>query len=124
MKEKFAGEIIECLMQVYSPQWFGNRPPLNISLAIKCLSELRNPNAIGETAKKLLERILKLFEIVRWTQDINQFLAEEVVPAVKLVGDRSDLPQKSTKMSPIFSIWPRLKNKLAIILRILDKSVN
>ena len=88
MKEKFAGDIIECLMQAYNPQWFGNRPPLNISLAIKCLSELRNPNAIGETAKKLLERVLKLFEMVRWTQDINQFLAEEVVPAAKLVGDR------------------------------------
>ena len=52
------------------------------------MSELRNPNAIGETAKKLLERVLKLFEMVRWTQDINQFLAEEVVPAAKLVGDR------------------------------------
>jgi len=26
--------------------------------------------------------------MVRWTQDINQFLAEEVVPAAKLVGDR------------------------------------
>jgi hypothetical protein len=88
MKEKFAGDIIECLMQAYNPQWFGNRPPLNIVLAIKCLSEVRNLNAIGETAKKLLERVLKLFEMVRWTQDINQFLAEEVVPAAKLVGDR------------------------------------
>jgi len=88
MKEKFADDIIKCLMQVYNPQYFGNRPPLNIVLAIKCLSEVRNPNAIGETAKKLLERVLKLFEMVRWTQDINQFLAEEVVPAAKLVGDR------------------------------------
>jgi len=87
-KEKFAGEIIECLMQVYDPQYFGNRPPLNISLAIKCFSELRNPNATGETAKKLLERVLKLFEMVRWTQDINQFLAEEVVSTAKLIGDR------------------------------------
>jgi predicted NACHT family NTPase len=84
MKEKFAGEIIECLMQAYNPQYFGNRPPLNVSLAIKCLSELRNPNAIGETAKKLLERVLKLFEMVRWTGDINEFLEEEVVPASKL----------------------------------------
>ncbi|AKB47472.1 putative oxidoreductase/HEAT repeat-containing protein [Methanosarcina sp. Kolksee] len=88
MKENFADEIIKCLMQVYDPQYFGNRPPLNIVLAIKCLSELRNPNAIGETAKKLLEKVLRLFEMVRWTQDINQFLAEEVVPAAKLVGDR------------------------------------
>jgi len=88
MKDKFSGDIIECLMQAYDPQYFGNRPPLNISLAIKCLSELRNPNAIEETAKKLLERVLILFKMVRWTQDINQFLAEEVVPAAKLVGDR------------------------------------
>ena len=87
MKEKFAGDIIECLTQAYDPQWFGNRPPLNISLAIECLSELRNPNVIEETAKKLLERVLKLFEIVGWTQDINQFLAEEMVPAAKLIGD-------------------------------------
>ncbi|HEY3363127.1 MAG TPA: HEAT repeat domain-containing protein [Methanosarcina sp.] len=88
MKEKFADDIIKCLMQIYDPQYFGNRPPLNIVLAIKCLSEIRNPNAIGDTAKKLLERVLRLFEMVRWTQDINQFLAEEVVPAAKLVGDR------------------------------------
>ncbi len=88
MKEKFADDIIKCLMNVYDPQYFGNKPPLNIVLAIKCLSEIRNPNAIGETAKKLLERVLKLFEMVRWTQDIKQFLAEEVVPAAKLVGDR------------------------------------
>ena len=88
MKEKFAGEIIECLMKAYDPQYFGNRPPLNISLAIKCFSELRNPNSIGETAIKLLERVLKLFEMVHWTQDIIQFLVEEVVPAAKLVGDR------------------------------------
>ncbi|MDI9394795.1 MAG: HEAT repeat domain-containing protein, partial [Euryarchaeota archaeon] len=88
MKERFAGEIIECLMQAYNPQCFGNRPPLNISLAIKCLGEIRHPNAIGETAKELLERVLKLFEMVRWTQDINQFLAEEIVPAAKLVGER------------------------------------
>ena len=39
-------------------------------------------------------------------------------------NDKTDLPQKSTKMSPIFSIWPWLKNQLAIILRILDKSAN
>jgi len=88
MKEKLASDIIKCLIQVYDPQYFGNRPPLNISLAIKCLSELRNPNSIEETAKKLLERVLKLFEIVRWTEDINQFLAEEVVPSSKLVGDK------------------------------------
>lgn len=88
MKDKFAGEIIEYLMQVYDPQYFGDKPPWNIVLAIKCLSELKNPNVIEETAKKLLERILKLFEMVRWTQDINQFLAEEVVPAAKLIGDR------------------------------------
>ena len=87
-KEKFAGEIIECLMKAYDPQYFGERPPLNISLAIKCFNELRNPNAIERTAKRLLERVLKLFEMVRWTKDINQFLVEEIVPAAKLVGNR------------------------------------
>jgi len=88
MKEKFAGDIIECLMRVYDPQQFGDRPPWNIVLAIKCLSEIRSPNSISGTAKKLLEKIVKLFEMVRWTQDINQFLAEEVVPAAKMVGDK------------------------------------
>ena len=88
MKEINAGNIIECLLQVYDPQYFGNKPPRNISLAIKCFSELRNPNAIEETAVRLLERVLKLFKIVRWTADINLFLAEEIVPAAKLVGDR------------------------------------
>ncbi|AKB36261.1 putative lyase [Methanosarcina siciliae C2J] len=88
MKEKFAGEIIESLMQTYNQNYFLKIPPWNIVLSIKCLSELRTPNTIDETAKKLLERVLKLFEMVRWTQDINRFLAEEVVPAAKLVGDR------------------------------------
>ena len=79
--------------------------PLNIVLAIKCLSQIRNPNAIGETAKKLLERVLKLFEMVRWTQDINQFLAEEVVPAAKLVGDRwphQDIIIDQFSQSPVY----------------------
>ncbi|HII93557.1 MAG TPA: DUF4062 domain-containing protein, partial [Methanosarcina sp.] len=105
MKEKFADEIIKCLMQVYNPQYFGNRPPLNIVLAIKCLSEIRNPNAIGDTAKKLLERVLRLFEMVRWTQDINQFLAEEVVPAAKLVGNRwpyQDIIIDQFSQSPVY----------------------
>lgn len=105
VKERFAGNAIECLMQEYDSQWFGDRPPLNISLAIKCFSELRNPNAIEGTAKKLLERVLKLFEIVRWTKDISQFLAEEVVPAAKLVGDRwlhQDIVFKQFSRSQIY----------------------
>lgn len=85
MKEKFAGEIIECLMQAYNPQCISNKPPLNISLAIKCLNELQNPNLIGETKTKLLERVLKLFEMVSWIQDLKEFLVDEIFPAAKFV---------------------------------------
>ncbi|MCG7848051.1 MAG: HEAT repeat domain-containing protein, partial [ANME-2 cluster archaeon] len=42
--------------------------------------------AIDETAKELLLRTLKLFEMIRWTKDIDTFLAEEIVPAAKMVG--------------------------------------
>ncbi|TFH43866.1 MAG: hypothetical protein E4G94_04310, partial [ANME-2 cluster archaeon] len=86
MKEKLTGDLIQHLMKVYDPQWFGSRPPWNISLAIKCLSEIRNPEAIDETAKELLLRTLNLFEMVRWTKDIDTFLAEEIVPAAEKVG--------------------------------------
>ena len=86
MKEKLAGDLIQHLMQVYHPQWFGSRPPWNISLAIKCLSEIRNPEAIDEMAKELLLRTIKLFEMIRGTKDIDTFLAEEIVPASKMVG--------------------------------------
>ena len=88
MKDKFAENIIECLMEIYDPQFFGNRPPENISLAIKCFSELRNPYAIDNTAKRLLQRIFKLFEMVRWTQDIISFLASEILPSTKIVGPK------------------------------------
>jgi HEAT repeat protein/GTPase SAR1 family protein len=88
MKEEFAGDIIESLMQVYDPHYFGDRPPWNIVLAIKCLSEIQSPSSISEITKKLLERIVKLFRMVWWTQDIDQFLAEKIVPASKLVSNR------------------------------------
>ena len=86
MKEKLAGDLIRHLMEVYHPQWFGKRPPWNIALAIKCLSEIRNLEAIDDTAKELLFSVIKLFEMVHWTKDINTFLAEEIVPAAKMVG--------------------------------------
>lgn len=60
--------------------------PWNIVLAIKCLSEIRNPASIDETSKILLSRVLELFEMVRWTKDIDEFLIEQIVPATKLVG--------------------------------------
>ena len=86
MKEKLAGDLIQHLMDVYHPQWFGKRPPWNIVLAIKCLSEIRNPEAIDDTAKELLSSVIRLFEMVHWTKDIDTFLAEEIVPAAKIVG--------------------------------------
>jgi predicted NACHT family NTPase len=73
MKEIVVNDIIQYLMQIYNPQWYGERPPWNIVLAIKCLSEIRDPRAIDETAKNLLLRIFELFDMVRWTKDINQF---------------------------------------------------
>ncbi len=88
MKEKFAGDIIECLLPVYDPQWFGNRPPWNVALALKCLSELRNLNIIAEASKKLLKRVLKLFEMVHWTMDINQFLVDEILPTSRVIGNK------------------------------------
>ena len=86
IKEKLAGDLIRHLMEVYHSQWFGKRPPWNIALAIKCLSEIRNLEAIDDTAKKLLLSVIKLFEMVHWTKDIDTFLAEEIVPAAKMVG--------------------------------------
>jgi len=92
MREKLAGDLIRHLMDVYHPQWFGKRPPWNIALAIKCLSEIRNPEAIDDTAKELLLSVIRLFEMVHWTKDIDTFLAEEIVPAAKMVG--SDWPHR------------------------------
>jgi len=86
MKEKLAGELIQHIMDVYHPRWFGKRPPWNIVLAIKCLSEIRNPANIDDTSKILLLRVLELFEMIRWTKDIEEFLIEQIVPATKLVG--------------------------------------
>ena len=122
MKEKFAGDIIECLMQVYNPKYFGEKPPWNIVLAIKCLSELRAPNTIDEMAKKLLERILKLFEMARLTQDINQFLVEEVVPSAKLVGDKwphREIIIDQFSRSPVYRRYP-----LACISHNIDLNLN
>jgi energy-coupling factor transporter ATP-binding protein EcfA2 len=86
MKEKLAGELIQHIMDVYHPRWFGKRPPWNIVLAIKCLSEMRNPATFDEISKILLLRIIELFEMIRWTKDIEEFLIEQIVPATKLVG--------------------------------------
>jgi len=86
MKEKLAGDLIQHLMDVYHPQWFGKRPPWNIALAIKCLSEIRNLEAIDDTAKELLLSVIRLFEMVHWTKDIDTFLTEEILPAAKMVG--------------------------------------
>jgi HEAT repeat protein len=86
MKEKLAGELIQHIIDVYHPRWFGKRPPWNIVLAIKCFSEMRNPTAFDETSKILLLRVIELFEMIRWTKDIEEFLIEQIVPATKLVG--------------------------------------
>ena len=50
--------------------------------------------------------------MVRWTADINQFLAEEVVPATKLIGDKwphkeiiiDKFSRSQSYMQPLFAL--------------------
>ena len=86
MKEKIAGDLIEHLINVYHPKDYGNRPPWNIVLAIKCLSEVRNLESIDEPSKKLLRNIFELFKIASHDSNMLPFLAEEIVPSAKILG--------------------------------------
>jgi hypothetical protein len=63
--EKFAGEIINYLVQDLSKplsEYSEKQPPWNIALAVQCLSELRNPGTVTETAGRVLQAMCALFE--------------------------------------------------------------
>lgn len=85
MKEKFASNIIDCLIKVYEPKWIVNRPPVNIVLAIKCMCDVRITILNDEVKEKLFMNIFKLFETARWTRDLYPFLADEIVPSIRMI---------------------------------------
>jgi HEAT repeat protein/energy-coupling factor transporter ATP-binding protein EcfA2 len=86
MKDKIAGNLIEHLINIYSPKYYGNRLPWNIVLAIKCLNEVRVLESLNEPSKELLLRIFELFKISHRNEYIASFIAEEIVPSAKTVG--------------------------------------
>lgn len=85
LEEKFAGEIIDYLTDdVYflSPLYFFK--PWNISLAVRCLSQVRNMNLVAEPAKWLLQEIFNLVD--RFIFDGPGFVDQYIMPSVEMIG--------------------------------------
>lgn len=91
--EKFAGEIIDCLINVTDRpnlEKYSEKPLRHIVLAVQCLSELKNMTSVAEPAGRLLEAIHSVFCRITGdaTSELNLTLAiyVELLPAIKLIG--------------------------------------
>ncbi|HEV3469020.1 MAG TPA: DUF4062 domain-containing protein [Pyrinomonadaceae bacterium] len=88
--EKFAGELIDHLStQVYRPwpEKFGYRPPWNIVLAVRCLSEVRDINTVAEPARRVVGSLCSFFEHITISEnELEDFAVDHVLPAVETVG--------------------------------------
>ncbi len=82
--EKFAGEIIDYLGSGVNqplPEDSGDRSLWNITLAIQCLAEVNNINALVGPAGRLLKVICSLLEIKRGIKFI-----QDQLPSIHLIG--------------------------------------
>jgi HEAT repeat protein len=82
--EKFAGQIIDELLQV-DPAPEEASEPWSVALAISCLSEVRNIAAIPNPARKTLCQVLRVFD----SPEVDRrFLRDELVkPAISIGPD-------------------------------------
>jgi energy-coupling factor transporter ATP-binding protein EcfA2 len=101
--EEFTGEIIDYLLAApdqLKPKEYKKQAPWNIVLAIQCLSELKNPGAIAESAKRLLEAVCSLFDTDISFSAYNRFLLEQVATSAAAIGP--DWPHRT-----ILASWLR-----------------
>lgn len=100
--EKFAGEIISYLTTEVHQRWpeeAGKRPPWNISLALRCLSEVKNPTTVSDSSKLLLKSVCLAFDkyvfsMLHFIQEIGKdyFFRSEIVEPLESIG--TDWPDK------------------------------
>ena len=90
--EKFAGELIDYLVQDLSKPWSEyskERPPWNIALAVQCLSELRNPGTVAETSERVLQAVCALFESYiagEYQAVLSIFFGEQIAAPMEAIG--------------------------------------
>jgi hypothetical protein len=86
----FAGQVIDYLTGEAFPSLsreFGDRPPLNLALAVQCLGEMENPIAVAGPAENLLRAIYDLFNMDMNDRPVLHWLfKDKIVPTVELIG--------------------------------------
>jgi energy-coupling factor transporter ATP-binding protein EcfA2 len=88
----FTGEIIRYLSEEVYTVWpeqkgLGRRPPWNIALAVKCLSEVRNLNLVAGPAELLLRRTCQMFDYDMTAEPrLFSFFKGQVVPYAEGIG--------------------------------------
>lgn len=88
--EKFAGEIIDFLIddaRYPSIRYSERHPPWNISLAMRCFAEMRNPKAAAAPGERLLAAVCSLFEEeLAGAVEFLVFLNETIAATAELIG--------------------------------------
>lgn len=108
--EKFAGELIDYLVQDLSKPWSEysiKQPPWNIALAVQCLSELRNPGTVAEPAQRVLQTVCALLEadLVReGIPEFSGFFEEEISASIEGIG--SNWPNRHILIGWLKAIKP------------------
>jgi hypothetical protein len=90
--ERFAGELIDYLTREVGTPPEGltaQGPPLNLDLAVRCLSEVNNIGSVAGPAQRLLKSICAFLdhEMAGHLQFFN-FVKEKLIPSIESVGAR------------------------------------
>lgn len=90
--ESFTGDIILFLSLDVYKNWpeqiaFAKQPPWNLSLALKCLNEVRNFNLVIEPSRLLLRKICLLFDYDMSSRpQLFTFFNQHILPQVISIG--------------------------------------
>jgi hypothetical protein len=113
--EKFAGEIISYLAT--NNEKGLAHSALKLTLAVQCLSEIRNLNIITESTKHLLRALCLYFESFteNFTNDLSDFIkAAELLSALTLIG--ANWPDRTTLVDWLKGYRPQGKTIFNISL--------
>jgi HEAT repeat protein/energy-coupling factor transporter ATP-binding protein EcfA2 len=91
INEKFAGELIDCLIIEAKPDSESEQTDqsLRLLLAVQCLTEIRNLSAIAEPARRLLEGICSLLDSLPYNlfSSLNRFIqASNIIRVASSIG--------------------------------------